>query len=271
VSSWLMHCSKEFSNIRGFHSIDLGNGIITPGVKKIEHHRLESSRFFDPIDLEESSVIDIGAWNGFYSFEAKRRGAKRVLASDHFAWTDPKFRGRETFDLARSALGLDIEALEIDVPELSVERVGTFDVVLFLGVFYHLFDPIDGLARAAKLAREVLVVETHLDFDLLDFARPAMVFYPGSELNKDATNWWGPNPACVVALLSYFGFAKIDATWVAPVVQYDAHSRGGRAVFHAWRSETRRRSEPPAHLAIQPPRNVDTSLARSLVSAMPPR
>ena len=82
----------------------------------------------------------------------------------------------------------------VDVPELSPERIGTFDIVLFLGVFYHLFDPIDGLRRAATLAKEVLVVETHTDLCELD--RPAMVMYPGAELAGDATNWWGPNPAC---------------------------------------------------------------------------
>ena len=71
--------------------------------------------------------------------------------------------------------------------------------MLFLGVFYHLFDPIDGLRRAASLAQEVLVVETHTD--LGEIERPAMVMYPGRELANDPTNWWGPNNACVVALL----------------------------------------------------------------------
>src|SRR5262249_36123807 len=137
-----------------FHSIDLGDGITTPGVKTREIHRVESAAFFDPIDMHGCSVIDIGAWHGFYSFEAKRRGAQRVLATDHAAWNHPTLRGRETFDLARSALRLEIEALDIDVPELSPERLGMFDVALFLGVFYHLFNPIDGLTRAASLARD---------------------------------------------------------------------------------------------------------------------
>src|SRR5215831_9437995 len=182
-----------------YHSIDLGNGVVTPGTKTPDVHRRELSAYFDPVDLNGCSVIDIGAWNGFYSFEAKKRGAKRVLAVDHFAWMHPTFRGRESFDLARSTLGLDIEALEIDVPELSPEQVGTFDVVLFLGVFYHLFDPVDGLRRAASLTKEVLVVETHTDLGEVD--RPAMVMYPGAECAGDPTNWWGPNNACVRALL----------------------------------------------------------------------
>jgi tRNA (mo5U34)-methyltransferase len=214
-----------------FHSIDLGNGIVTPGVKSPAVHKIEAAAFFDPIRMEGATVVDIGAWNGFYSFEAKRRGASRVLATDHVAWDDETVRGREAFDLSRSVLDLDIEALNIDVPHISPEKLGTFDVVLFLGVFYHLFDPIDGLCRAASLAKEVIVVETHTDLGELD--RPAMAMYPGAELNNDASNWWGPNPACVIALLRQFGFEKIDAAWTSYV--------GQRAVFHGWRSGARRR------------------------------
>jgi tRNA (mo5U34)-methyltransferase len=206
-----------------YHSIDLGNGIVTRGIKSPELHAQEAAAFFDPIRMKGTSVVDIGAWNGFYSFEAKRRRAKRVLATDSYCWNHEQFRGRETFDLARSALGLDIETLTIDVPELSPEKLGTFDVVLFLGVLYHLFDPIDGLRRAASLAKEVLVVETHTD--LQELKRPAMVLYPGSELNNDPTNWWGPNVACVKELLKTMGFVRIDGPTFSP-----------RAVFHAWRS-----------------------------------
>ena len=220
-----------------FHSIDLGDGVVTPGVKSLELQAKESAAFFDPIDVAGRSVIDIGAWNGAFSFEAKRRGARRVVATDHFTWNDPRFRGREAFDLARSSLGLEVEDVDIDVPALSPERMGTFDVVLFLGVFYHLLDPIDGVTRAASLAREVMVVETHCD--ALHEPRPAMVFYPGRELADDPTNWWGPNPACVLALLGTLGFATIDAAW-SPFGR-------PRAVFHAWRSHALRRSTSPPH------------------------
>jgi hypothetical protein len=103
-------------------------------------------------------------------------------------------------------------------------------VVLFLGVFYHLFDPIAGFEKVAKLARESLIIETHTDG--LAFDLPAMVFYPGSELANDASNWWGSNPALMVALLKKFGFAKVDAAW----------SIRPRAAFHTWRTDSLRRS-----------------------------
>jgi tRNA (mo5U34)-methyltransferase len=214
-----------------FHSIDLGNGIVTPGGKTPAVHQKEYAAIFDPVDMRGRSVIDIGAWNGAYSFEAKRRGAARVLATDHFAWRHPALRGREAFELARSVLDIDLEVGELDIPALTPERVGTFDVVLFLGVFYHLLDPIAALRQIAALAREVLIVETHTD--ALEIRRPGMIMYPGVELDGDITCWWAPNPACMVALLKQCGFAKVDAAWT---------NVGYRSVYHAWRTDELRRS-----------------------------
>jgi tRNA (mo5U34)-methyltransferase len=214
-----------------FHSIDLGNGVVTPGGKPPAVHQKEYAAIFDPVHVRARSVIDIGAWNGVYSFEAKRRGAARVLATDHFAWRDPVLRGREAFELARSVLDIDLEVGELDLPALTPDRVGTFDVVLFLGVFYHLVDPIAALQQIAALAREVLIVETHTD--ALETRRPAMIMYPGSELDGDASNWWGPNPACMVALLKQCGFTKVDAAWT---------NVGYRTIYHAWRTDELRRA-----------------------------
>ena len=94
--------------------------------------------------------------------------------------------GRVTFDLAPTALNLGIEELDIDVPDLTPDRLGEFDVVLFLG-FYHLVDPIRALQNLAALTKEVAIIETHLDLHGLE--RPGMVFYPGAELGNDSTNW----------------------------------------------------------------------------------
>src|SRR5262245_16579438 len=145
-----------------FHSIDLGHGVVTPGSKSLELLRAEANTIFGPVDLRGKSVLDIGAWNGNFSFEAKRRHAARVLATDHPCWT-PDVKGRDTFHLAKAALNLEIEELDIDVPELTPDRVGRFDVVLFLGVFYHLVDPVQALQNLAALTKEVAIMESHLD------------------------------------------------------------------------------------------------------------
>lgn len=207
------------------HSIDLGGGVVTVGNKSLANCAGEADLIFERVDLSGRTVLDVGAWNGFFSFEAKRRGAARVLATDSYCWSHPQIRGREAFDIARSALGADVDAREIDVADLSVEAVGEFDVVLYLGVFYHRYDAIEALAKVARLAKHVLIVETHLD--LRDIDVPAMAFYLGSELNNDPTNWWGPNEHCMQALLLGHGFTDIEISH---------HPAGpSRAIFHAWR------------------------------------
>jgi tRNA (mo5U34)-methyltransferase len=208
------------------HSIDLGGGVVTAGNKSAALCNDEAALIFDRVDLSGRSVLDIGAWNGFFSFEAKRRGASSVLATDSYCWSHPHIRGRETFEIARSALGLEIDSREIDAADLSAETVGEFDVVLFLGVFYHRYDAIETLAKVARLAKKVLIVETHLELRNVDV--PAMVFFPGRELANDPTNWWGPNEHCIKALLLGHGFEEVEVT---------AHPAGSnRAIFHAWRA-----------------------------------
>lgn len=208
-----------------FHSIDLGNGVVTPGSKSLAFLRAEADAIFGPLDLRGKSVLDIGAWNGSFSFEAKRRQAGRVLATDHYCWS-PVVKGRDTFHLAKTILKLEIDELDIDVPELTPDRVGQFDVVLFLGVFYHLIDPIRALQNLAALTKEVAVVESHLD--MTNVERPAMVFYPGAELANDPTNWWGPNRRCMESLLKLVGFGEI---------KYQPHPVVGssRGIFHAYK------------------------------------
>lgn len=189
-----------------WHSIALRPGLTTFGGKTEQILAQEEEALFAPFDLNGRSVVDIGAWNGAFSFAAKRRGANRVLATDSYIWNHPVWRGREAFELARAELGLDIEAKMIDPPDIT-ERLGLFDVVLFLGVFYHLYDPIEVMARLRRITRQLLLVETHQD--LTGDARPGMVFYPGDSLNQDATNWWGPNPSLMLSLLLQLGFTRI--------------------------------------------------------------
>ena len=131
-------------------------------------------------------MLDIGAWDGFFSFEAERRGAARVVAADYYAWHGIGWgthQGKAGFTLARECLASRVEDLDIDVMDLSPERVGTFDVVLFLGVLYHLRHPLLALERIASVTRELLIVETAVD--MVGVRRPAVAFYPERELGDD--------------------------------------------------------------------------------------
>jgi tRNA (mo5U34)-methyltransferase len=197
---------ERIKGISWYHSIELKEGLITEGILKLDFLKKTADAIFN-FDLKGKSVLDIGAWDGFYSFEAKRRGARKVLATDHFCWSGEGWGTKEGFDLARDALALEVEDMDIDVMEITPERIGQFDVVLFLGVFYHLKNPFLALESISKVCKEVLVLESHLD--LLYMKRPVMAFYPGDTLSNDPTNWWGPNVSLVKSMLQEVGFKKI--------------------------------------------------------------
>jgi tRNA (mo5U34)-methyltransferase len=216
---------EAVAKISWFHRIDLGNGIVTPGVddspRKLKHLKM-------PEDLRGMTVLDIGALDGFFSFAAERRGASRTLATDSFCWRGEGGGTKAGFELARRALASKVEDREIEVLDLSPETIGVFDVVLFLGVLYHMRHPLLALERVFSVTGKLLILETHT---ALPWCRqPAMRFYPGAELRHDPSNWWGPNPAAVEAMLRTVGFSRVEI-----VARYRPKLRRNRLVVHAWR------------------------------------
>jgi tRNA (mo5U34)-methyltransferase len=198
--------AAHIASLPWFHSIRLPCGLVTPGLKTLEDVTAEERVIFDAVRVAGHSVLDIGAWNGAFSFAAERHGAARVLATDRHTWIHPHWRGREAFNIVHAQLGSKVLPFEVDPMEVT-GALGVYDVVLFLGVFYHLFDPIEVMRRLRKVTGGVLVVETHQD--ALDQSRPMMVFYPGDSLLGDATNWWGPNLPLVLHLLLELGFTRV--------------------------------------------------------------
>jgi tRNA (mo5U34)-methyltransferase len=235
------------AKLRWHHSIDLGAGIVTPGQdnspRKLERLKL-------PVSFTGKSVLDIGAWDGFFSFESARRGAARVLATDSYVWNGSHDWGsKQGFELAREVLRAKVEDQVIDVLDLAPEKIGTFDVVLFLGVLYHMKHPLLALERVASVTRDMLVLETAVD--MLSCRRPAIAYYADNELGNDATNWCGPNPAAVVAMLRTAGFKRIEIIsgirpwyfryakaaylkWTRGF-QFWSMTRTDRIVVHAWK------------------------------------
>ena len=215
---------QEVNGLRWFHQIDFGNGILSPGATKIDLLRALADIYFR-YDIAGKSFLDVGCWDGFNSFEAYKRGASNVLATDHFAWREPCWGDRRAFELGRACLAPDIKVMDIDLPDLTPASVGQFDVVLFAGVLYHLRNPLWGLETVGRLTNSLLIVETEMD--AVDYPRPLMVFYPGIELGGDPTNWWGPNRQCVEAMLRDVGFRHIEFT-PHPLIP-------SRGIFHAAR------------------------------------
>ncbi len=249
-----------------FHSIDLGGGVVTAGQKSPQILAREVEGLDLP-DLRGKSVLDIGAWDGYFSFEAERRGAARVVALDHYAWSvdqafqqrltaervargervpswdqDPELwkpetlPGRAGFDLARLRLGSHVETVVGDFMTMDLEALGTFDVVLFLGVLYHLLDPLTALRRVARLTGGLAIIET-VCMVVPGWEHHALwEHFEGAELDRDPSNWWAPNAAGLEALARTAGFSTVQlkghpAPDDPPNPGYDIHY--GRAVMHA--------------------------------------
>jgi tRNA (mo5U34)-methyltransferase len=223
---------RQVDELPWYHVMELPGGVVTPGVDDPSDRM---SLLGIPDNLSGLSVLDIGAWDGFFSFECERRGAARVVAADWFAWHKGAHGSKRSFELARAALDSRVEDVEIRVEELTPERLGTFDLVLFVGVLYHLRDPLRGLEAVASVTNGRLILETHVDLELR--RRPAAAFYPTGELKGDHTNWWGPNSAAVKGMLLAAGFTDVKKVFprsrayeLARAVR--RRSQQGRAVFH---------------------------------------
>ncbi len=189
---------------RWFHEIEVAPGILTPGE---DSNRLKLPILDElglPRDARGMRVLDIGCSDGFFSFELERRGAS-VVAMDFVSETSTGFA------VARELLGSRVEYRTDNVYSLSKKAFGEFDLVLFLGVLYHLRKPLAALDAIRDVLREDgrLFLATVLidDFVLLpngstttlDELHPQLASlalwqaYPGDSLNGDFTNCFAPN------------------------------------------------------------------------------
>ena len=205
-----------------FHNMNLGGIQTAPGHFLGDYPSLKWRKFQRaiPDDLTGKTVLDIGCNAGFYSIEMKRRGASRVVAID----SDPRYLAQARF--AAEVSRLDIEFRQMDV--YDVAQLGeTFDVVLFMGVLYHLRHPLLALDLLYQHAvrnvlvfqsllrgsREVAPVAENYPFHETEhFNRseyPAMYFVE-KRYADDPTNWWIPNRACAEAMLRSAGFVIVD-------------------------------------------------------------
>ena len=201
-----------------FHNIDLRGVKTAPQHFLGDYPAIKWRRFEGalPADLRGRTVLDIGCNAGFYAIEMRRRGAERVVAID----SDRDY-------LAQARFAAEVSGVDLEFRELSVYDVGTlgerFDLVLFLGVLYHLRHPLLALDLIPEhVASDLLVFqsmqrgsteiepleEDYAFTELEVFERPGFpkLHFIERRYAGDPTNWWAPNRACSEALLRSSGF-----------------------------------------------------------------
>jgi tRNA (mo5U34)-methyltransferase len=202
-----------------FHNMDLAGVRTAPDHFLGDYPQIKWRSFADavPRDLTGKRVLDIGCNGGFYSIEMKRRGADHVLGIDF----DESY-------LAQARFAAEIANVEVEFRKLSVYDVALlgqrFDIVLFMGVLYHLRHPLlaldlirehvvgdllvfqsmqRGSQQSATLERNYPFWASGM-FDRPDFPKLHFIEHRYAD---DPTNWWIPNAACSAAMLRSAGFS----------------------------------------------------------------
>ncbi len=199
-----------------YHRIEVRPGTVTPGINDCA---TTLQLLNPPPDCRGLRVLDIGTRDGFFAFQFEARGAE-VVAVDYV----PK--DQTGFGVAAELLQSRVAYVQDNIYSLSTERYGTFDIVLLLGLIYHLPDPLLALSIARRLCRERLYLETQVTdhafrmpdgrfVPLEEVAKelvgiPLMQFYPSGSLNNDPTNYWAPNVICMEMMLIESNFMVLN-------------------------------------------------------------
>lgn len=202
-----------------YHKINLGS-LTTPGWAP-----LDQSMYRIPDDLSGRRVLDVGAWDGYWSFEALKRGASSVIAIDDFSDTcggdtnASRAKAWQTLDLCAKALSYSdhrLRRFETDIQEF----VTCVDVVFCFGVLYHLRHPLKALENMRKSCFESIHIETAILDNLRSAYNPerwydgkecAAEFYPNAEFGRNPSNWHVGTLRYWCALVEAAGFKNIES------------------------------------------------------------
>lgn len=166
----LSEIKRRLPDYLWYHIITLADGLQTPGEPLFQPGQQKVLRAIRALDLKGKGVLDIGCRDGLYSFEVERLGADRVIGIDSDV-------SRGAVELLIPALGSRVEMHNMNVLHLDRSKFGTFDVVIFAGVLYHLRYPFSGLRQVCDVLEEggTLVLETAV---FADANRHALLYCP---------------------------------------------------------------------------------------------
>jgi len=197
--------SAELFKAGWYHSLELPGGRVIDGFLSLAELKERFAEFPLPPNLSGKRVLDIGTWDGWFAFEAERRGAN-VVAVDNIE--------QENFHYARRELASKVVYEIAEVYELRDRGFAPFDYTFFLGVLYHLRHPLLALEIVCELTTDIAIVDSFIVDD--DYRGgtgspiPWMEFYETTELSNQVDNWVGPTLECLLALCRSAGFARAE-------------------------------------------------------------
>jgi tRNA (mo5U34)-methyltransferase len=215
-----------------YHKISLPGGITTPGLVPVNQNAYKI-----PENLTGMRVLDVGARDGYWTFEALKRGASQVVAIDDFSDYQGD-RPWKTFDLCKKAFGYtdqECQRYDMSVYDIAEEKLGKFDIVFFFGVLYQLRYPLLALDKLSAVCKHSLFVESAILDDYSPYrggfekgyqAQMVMEFYPNREYNSNGKNWWVPSMLVLANMVYAAGFSDVDFWKLADKPQDIAMCRG---------------------------------------------
>ncbi len=240
---------ERVSKIGWYHTIDLGGGVVTPG---FIDNRNSVPLFGLPDDLTGKRCLDIGTYDGFWAFEMERRGASEVIGIDVDSPLDHDIPRRQRvamlreageqadqqrdrwsaqqaerglqypgagFQLAREVLGSRARREDINVYDVSPERLGKFDLVLISQLLLRLRDPQTVIENIFSVARDVAIIAEPYDSELEDADRPLSEFVGTTVLGV----WWRHSIQSMRKMMEVSGFERIQE-----VSRFEVENRSGR-------------------------------------------
>lgn len=222
-----------------YHKIQLPDGIVTPGWAPIN-----PAAYRVPENLTGKRVLDVGAWDGYWTFEALRRGAREVIAIDDFSdylgqLQESDRKAWATFDFCKKQLGYDdrrCKRFDMSIYDLSEKTFGHFDIVFFFGTLYHLRHPLLALDKLASVCDQEIFIETAILDDYSPYrgglgqgypgSQMVMEFYPGKEYGNNDSNWWSPTLYCLINMMHAAGFKNCRGWKLMDAPPELSHCRG---------------------------------------------
>jgi tRNA (mo5U34)-methyltransferase len=210
--------TQAFARNTPYHSLELLDGSVIPGLIPVANLKARLDAYPLPEDLRGLRVLDIGAASGWNSFECERRGAE-VVAVDCVEY--------EELTAVKRLRDSKLEYAIADMEEITPERFGFFDYVLFFGVLYHLRHPLLGLENVCAVTRGLAFIESFVIDTEPSADRCFMEFYETDELGGQLDNWCGPTTQCLISMVRAAGFPRVE-------FRYAEQRRGGLVAHRRW-------------------------------------